>query len=164
MQRWTELADRKIDSDSPFERSSGERLLRSTPRLVIQQRFEPPTVEPDRNDDHVVDDPLAFVAVLDRDDDLSLPRFDLGRTPSQGPKAARLVEYRFGLQRKDTAVGALEELAPMRLGQPRPVGGVRVEAVLVVALPARIEDSAAGQHVDRRAPGRFLQQGDAHPG
>src|SRR4029453_14272575 len=35
-----------------------------------------------------------------------------------------------------------------------------VEAVLVVALSARIEDSAAGQDVDRRAAVRFLQEAD----
>ena len=48
----------------------------------------------------------------------------------------------------------------MRLRQPRPFAGVRVEAVLVVALASGIEHAPAGQDVDRRSPVRFLQETD----
>src|SRR5262245_57921646 len=136
MQWRTEIGDREVEADAPFEMSSHARSVQPTPRLVTQQRLEPTSVEPDRDDDQVVDDALPLVAVLDRDDDLSLSRLDRRRAPSESAKAAGLVEYRLGLQRDDAAVGALEELAPMRLGQPRPVGRVRVEAVLVVTLSA----------------------------
>src|SRR6478672_10129768 len=48
----------------------------------------------------------------------------------------------------------------MRFGQSRPIPGVGVETVLVIALAARIEHAAAGQDIDRGALVRLLQEAD----
>ena len=48
----------------------------------------------------------------------------------------------------------------MRLGQLRPVAGIGVKAVLLIALAPRIKDPATGHHVDRRALVRLGQQAD----
>src|SRR5262249_48756824 len=81
---------------------------------------------------------------------------------SDGAETAGLVERPFGLQREDAAIGALEELAPLRLGQLWPVSGVGEEPVLVVALATRVQCAASGQDVDRRAAVAARHQVDAH--
>jgi hypothetical protein len=42
-----------------------------------------------------------------------------------------VIEDRLGLHGKDASIGALEELASMRLRQPRPVTGIGLEAAEV---------------------------------
>src|SRR6266567_617014 len=164
VQRRAEASDRKVELDPAFELGSSEPGVEPAAGLAAKQPLEPAGLEADRDDNEVIGNPLALAAVLDRDHNLPLPGFDPHCPPGQRAKAARLIEHRLGLQREDAPVGALEELAPVRLSQAWPVTRIGVEAVLVVALPARIEDSAAGQDVDRRAPGRFLQQADDHRG
>src|ERR1039457_183489 len=145
----------------PFRsRAAGERAVDPPASLPAEQPLEPASLEADRDDDEVTGDTLALGAVLDRDGNLPLTGVDHVCPPGERTKAVKLVENRFGLRREDATVGALEELAPVRLSQPRPVPRVGAKAVLVVALPPRIEDSAARQDVDRGALVRPLQQAD----
>src|SRR4029077_5680846 len=102
--------------------------------------MEQTSVEADGDDDEVVGDTLPLVLVLDRDDDVSVARFDRRCPSGKCAEPPRVIEDRLGLPGTHTSGGPLEELAPMGLRQPRPVAGVGVEAVLVVALAARIEN------------------------
>ena len=77
-----------------------------------------------------------FVVVGDGHYHVVLAGLDRGGPPGKRAEASRLVECRLGLQREDAAIGALQELTPVRLGQTRPLSRVGVKAVLLVALTA----------------------------
>jgi len=137
MERRAHAGDRQIELDPLFELGPREPTVEPAASLAAEQPFEPASLETDRDNNEVIGDTLTLVAVLDRDDNLPIAGFDRRCPPGERAKAARLVENRLGLLREDAAVGALEELAPVRLGQPWPVARVGVEAVLVVAFPTR---------------------------
>ena len=160
VKRRNHSCNREIDVDAPFETLTGKSAVEQVPSLPAEQLLEPMTVEADCNHHEVVGDSFALLAVLDGDDDLLLAGLDRRGSSGERAEATRLPESRFGPQREDAAIGSLEELSSMRLGQPRPLARIRVEAVLVVALAARVEDPAAGQHIDRRAFVRLLQETD----
>src|SRR6185437_11955566 len=129
MERRAQAGDRKIDVDPLFERVPGKRAFEPTACIAVEQPLEPVGLEADRDHDEVVGDPLHLVTRLDR-----------RRPTGERAKATRLPKGRLGLQREDAAVSALQELATVPLRQAGPFSGVRVEAVLVVALTARVED------------------------
>src|SRR5260370_7696191 len=79
---------------------------------------------------------LTFGAQLHRVARRPRAGLDRCRSPGERAEAARLVQDRLGLQRDHPAVGAHQELAPVRLGQSGPVPGVGAQAVLPGALPA----------------------------
>ena len=133
-------------------------------RLPAQQALEPVPVEAARHDHQVIGDALALFPVAGGDHDLPRPGLDVQRPPGEGAEAVQLIEGRLGLDREHAPVGALEELAAVRFGQPGPVAWIGVETVLVEALAARVEDAAAGQHVDGRVPVALPGQGDHDPG
>src|SRR5580704_11144231 len=160
VQGWAHPRDRQIEVDPALELSTAKRAAQPLARFLAEQPAEPVGVEADGDDDKVVGDALSLAAVLDRDDGLALARLDRHRAARECPVATRLVENRFGLLGKDAAVSTLDELAPVRLGQPRPVARIGEVAALVITLPAREQDTASGQDVNRRPLVRLGQQAD----
>src|SRR6266508_4576572 len=146
----------------PAVDGAGERR----PGALAQQVPEPHWVEADRDDHPVERDPLAFLLVVDLDDDLGLDRFEAD--DAAGQRADRLgpVEHLLDLDGEHAAVGALEELAAVTLGELLPAhGGVGVEAVLGEALTARVQHAMVGDELDGRALGEQVEQhGGDRPG
>ena len=119
----------QVEADAALEFAAAERWPVPGARGAGQQCLEPPPIEANGNNNGVIRDALAFLAVGDGHDHILLARLDCGRPPGKRAESARLVERRLGLQREHATIGALEKLAPVRLGQARPVGWVGVEAV-----------------------------------
>ena len=76
VQRRAQAADRQVDVDPPVELLPRQRAGEPAAGLGAEQPLEPASLEADRDDNHVVGDPLAFAAVLDGDDDLLLASFE----------------------------------------------------------------------------------------
>src|SRR6266542_2627032 len=115
-----EPRDGQVVTDRAFQHGAGGHSARwpavdgageRRPGALAQQVPEPHWVEADRDDHPVERDPLAFLLVVDLDDDLGLDRFEAD--DAAGQRADRLgpVEHLLDLDGEHAAVGALEELA-----------------------------------------------------
>src|SRR5215831_17153282 len=162
VQRRRQAGYGQVDIDHALQFAAAQRVPVPGARVLTQEGLEPAPIEADGHDNGVIRDALALIAVGDGHNHVVLARLDPGRPPSESVQAARLVEHRLSLQREDATIGAHQELTPVCLGQARPLPGVGVEAVLVVALTARVQDAASGQHVDRRVLVATLHQIDDH--
>src|SRR6266496_3437253 len=128
-------------TSGPIARGIGERRAGA----LAEQVREPQRVEAGRDDDPVEGDALAFVLVVDLDDDFGLDRFEAD--DAAGDRAHRLgpVEHVLDLEGEHATVGALEELAAV----PHPS-----ERTAHVYLPARVQRGAASLNNDQmRRPG-----------
>src|SRR5260370_41805077 len=107
----------------PLEFAAAERFPVPAARSVAQQCLDPPPIEADGNNNGVIRDALAFLAVSDGHNHILLARLDRDRPPGKCAEAARPAERRLGLQRERTTIAPREELTPVRLGQARPLAG-----------------------------------------
>src|SRR5436305_12887032 len=99
---------------------AAQRIPVAAAGVLTQEGLEPAPIKADGNDNGVIRDALALIAVCDGHNHVVLARLDRGRPPSQSAQAARLVERRLGLQREDATIGALKKLTPLRRGPSRP--------------------------------------------
>ena len=158
MERRAQAADRQVNRDPLLERAPREHVLQPPAGRTAEQSRKPAGLEADRHDHQVIGDAGPLVAVIHGHDDLPFPGVDGHGPPGDRAEPVRLVEDGLRLLREDATVGALEEPAPVLLGQLRPVAGVGEISVLVVALPSGIEDTVAGQDLDRRALVEFFSR------
>src|SRR6516225_7576193 len=106
VQRRRQAGHGQVDADHTLQLAAAQRVPVPGARVLTQEGLKPAPIEADGNDNGVVGDALALIAVGDGHDHVVLARLDRGRPPGQCAEAARLVERRLGLQREDATISA----------------------------------------------------------